>query len=53
MLGVILIRIAGIFLMDEIAENIFHEELDKLLFVKIQFREKFSEWVQDEIQNLK
>ena len=29
-------------LMDEISENIFNEELDKLSLVKIQFRENFS-----------
>ena len=29
-------------LMDEISENIFNEELDKLLLVKIQFRENYT-----------
>ena len=28
--------------MDEISENIFNEELDKLFLVKIQFRENFD-----------
>ena len=27
--------------MDEISENIFNEELDKLLFLNIQFREDY------------
>ena len=27
--------------MDEISENIFNEELNKLLLVKVQFREKY------------
>ena len=40
--GVIVFRLSEhSFLMDEISENIFNEELDKLLLVKIQFRENY------------
>ena len=49
-LGVILFRLSeNSILMDEIFENIFNEELNKLLLVKIQFRENYYDL---EIQNL-
>ena len=42
-LGVILFRLSeNSFLMDEISENTFDEELTKLFLVKIQFRENYT-----------
>ena len=42
MFGVILFSLSeNSALMDEISENIFNEELDKLSLVKIQFRENY------------
>ena len=38
-------------MMEENSENIFNEELDKLLLVKIQLWENFSERVQHKRQN--
>ena len=41
-LGVLLIRLSeNSIVMDEISENIFNEEVGKLLLVKIQFRENY------------
>ena len=43
MLGVILYRLTkNSILMNEISENTLNEELNKLFFVKIQFRENYT-----------
>ena len=54
-LGFTLFRLSeNSILMDEISENIFNEELDKLLLVKISFQRKlYLNERKMEIQNLK
>ena len=51
-LGVILFRLSENSIpMDEISENIFNEELDKLLLVKILFRENYTRLWRSKIQS--